>query len=64
MFTAREKEVLDLIVEGYTNKKIAQKLIISVHTVKAYKEKIYSKLNVHNSVQAVVKYYKQKGMLE
>ena len=56
MITSKEKEILDLIVEGYTNKEIAKKLVISEHTVKAHKESIYSKLNVHNKVQAVIKY--------
>jgi len=58
MFTSREKEVLELIVKGYTNKDIAKNLSISEHTVKAHKEKIYSKMNVHNKVQATVEYFK------
>jgi len=57
MFTKREKEVCDLIIEGLTNKEIAKKLIISEHTVKAHKESIYAKLKVHNCVQAAIKYY-------
>ena len=57
MFTKREKEVLDLIIKGLSNKDIAKSLIISEHTVKAHKEKIYSKMNVHNSVQATVIYF-------
>lgn len=56
MFTEREKEVLDLIVLGNTNNEIAKKLNVSPHTVKAYKESIFYKLGVHNSVQAAVKY--------
>ena len=64
MFTKREQEVLDLLVEGYLNREIAEKLIISIHTVKACKESIYSKLNVHNSVQAVIKYLIIKGKLK
>ncbi len=57
MFTAREKEVLELITLGCSNKEVAKRLIISEHTVKAHKERIYSKLCVHNNVQAAIKYY-------
>ena len=64
MFTKREQEVLDLLVQGYSNKEIAEKLIISVHTVKACKENIYYKLDVHNTVQAVIKYLIIQGKLE
>lgn len=63
MFTKREQEVLDLLVKGFSNKEIAEELIITIHTVKACKEKIYSKLGVHNSVQAVIKYLIIKGRL-
>ena len=61
MFTAREYEVCELIIEGYTNREIAEKLIMSEHTVKSHKEKIYSKLNVHNAVPAAIKYYVLKS---
>ena len=64
MFTKREKEVCDLILEGLTNKEMAKKLIVSVHTIKAHKEKIYTKLNVHNNVQAAIKYYNYKLNME
>ena len=42
--TAREKEVANLVMEGLTNKEIASRLFISVHTVKANLENIYYKL--------------------
>ena len=56
MFTAREKEVLALAAAGLTNKLIAEKLVISTHTVKAHLENIYAKYGVHNRVQVCVKY--------
>lgn len=48
--TAREKEVANLVMEGLTNKEIASRLFISVHTVKANLENIYYKLNISSRV--------------
>ena len=50
----REKEVLELIIQGKSNPQIANELILSIHTVKAHLESIYKKLGVHNKVQAAV----------
>ena len=52
--TKREKEVLELIIQGKSNPQIANELILSIHTVKAHLESIYKKLGVHNKVQAAV----------
>ena len=46
--TAREREVLELIAGGYSNKDIAGILVISEHTVNDYTKKIYRKLGVHS----------------
>lgn len=48
LLTNREKEVLDLISCGYSNKAIAKVLVISEHTVNDYTKKIYQKLDVHS----------------
>ncbi|MBE7703582.1 MAG: response regulator transcription factor [Cyanobacteria bacterium SIG28] len=63
MLTEREKNILYLLVEGFTNKEIAEKLFISVHTVKAHLEAIYEKLGVNNRVQTVIKAVKL-GLVE
>ncbi len=56
MLTNRELEVLDLLIQGYNNNEISQKLMITNHTTKAHITSIYNKLNVCNRVQAAVKY--------
>lgn len=52
--TEREKEVLLCLVEGLSNKEIADKLFISDKTVKIHVSKIYKKLNVKSRSQAVI----------
>jgi predicted ATPase/DNA-binding CsgD family transcriptional regulator len=51
--TERELEVMRLIAEGLSNRGIADRLILSVGTVKWYTNQIYSKLGVQNRTQAV-----------
>ncbi|WP_143108374.1 LuxR C-terminal-related transcriptional regulator [Clostridium butyricum] len=51
----REKEVLQVLSQGLSNKEIAENLNISLATVKTHIIKIYSKLNVSSRVQAVEK---------
>lgn len=53
--TEREYNVISLVVRGLTNNQIAQRLHISVHTVKAHLEAIYDKFGVSNRVQAAIK---------
>ncbi|MEQ9027146.1 MAG: LuxR C-terminal-related transcriptional regulator, partial [Aggregatilineales bacterium] len=49
----RELEVLGLIVDGLTNRDIAERLVLSVGTVKVHARNIYGKLNVNSRTQAV-----------
>lgn len=53
--TKRELEVLQLICEGLSSKKICEKLFISINTVETHRKKILLKFNVKNSA-GVVKY--------
>jgi len=60
--TPREQEVLTYIAEGYTNREIAEALIISVKTVDRHRENIMHKLNLHSRVE-LVKYAIEKGLI-
>lgn len=51
--TSREGEMLDLAVHGLSNEDIAQKMNISIHTVKKHFHSIYTKMNVRNRVQMI-----------
>ena len=57
--TKRELEVLDSIVNGGNNKEIAEKLFISIETVRNHIRHIYEKLHVHSKSEAVVKAIRQ-----
>jgi DNA-binding NarL/FixJ family response regulator len=53
--TEREREVLDLIGSGATNREIAEQLYLSPHTVKEHTSSLYRKLSVRNRAEAVQK---------
>jgi LuxR family maltose regulon positive regulatory protein len=55
LFTRREKEILELICSGATNQEIAQKLFLSLSTVKNHIQTIYEKLDANNRTQAVIR---------
>ena len=51
----RELEVLQLIAEGLTNREIATRLYLSLHTVKVHARNIYGKLGIKSRTQAVAR---------
>ena len=51
--TRRETEILSLIVEGHSSKKVADLLFVSKRTVDFHLDNIYDKLNVTNRMQAL-----------
>lgn len=53
--TARELEVLKLLIDGKTNSQIAQEIIVSINTAKAHVGSILTKMRVTDRVQAAVK---------
>lgn len=55
VLTKKEAMVLNYIAQGFSNKVIAEKLLISEHTVASHMKAIYSKLDVHSKTEAVYK---------
>ena len=53
--TEREREVLKLVVDGLSNREIANSLFLSIETVKWYNRQIFQKLYVKNRTQATIK---------
>jgi RNA polymerase sigma factor (sigma-70 family) len=61
--TEREREVLQLVAEGHTNKEIAERLNLSVRTVQNHRAHIMEKLGMHDRGE-LIKYAIQKGIIE
>jgi NarL family two-component system response regulator LiaR len=58
--TDREREVLNLVVQGHSNQQIADALVISLATVKAHMSNILSKLQVSSRAEAIAYAVKNK----
>jgi two-component system, NarL family, nitrate/nitrite response regulator NarL len=52
--TYREQQVLEHITKGYTNQEIAERLGLTIGTIKYYLSQLFKKLHVRNRVQAVL----------
>ncbi len=63
LLTSREREVLQLIAEGKTNKEIATALNLSVYTVDAHRGRIMDKLNLHTTSE-LVRFAMRKGLVD
>jgi two-component system, NarL family, response regulator NreC len=63
LLTSREREVLQLLAEGKTNKEIAGLLNLSVYTVEAHRGRILEKLNLH-SIGELVRFAVRSGLIE
>jgi len=63
LLTSREREILQLLAEGKTNKEIAGLLGLSVYTVDAHRGRIMEKLNLH-SIGELVRYAVRKGLVD
>ncbi len=63
LLSSREREVLQMIAEGKTNKDIAGSLNLSVYTVDAHRGRIMEKLNLH-SIGELVRFAVRKGLVD
>jgi DNA-binding NarL/FixJ family response regulator len=63
LLTSREREVLQHIAEGKTNKEIATSLNLSVYTVEAHRGRLMEKLNLHSSGE-LVRFAVRNGLID
>jgi len=57
--TMREKEILQLLVDGHSKKHLADRLCISLYTVDTHLKNIYAKLHVHSQIDVIAKALKE-----
>ena len=62
LLTPREREILQMLGEGNTNKDVAAKLNLSPHTVETHRSNIMEKLNLHG-VPELILYAVRKGVI-
>jgi DNA-binding NarL/FixJ family response regulator len=60
LLTQREKEVMELVKKGLSNKMIAGQLNISAETVKKHLQNIFAKLDAGNKIEALNKWTVEK----
>lgn len=63
LLTDRERQVLQLIAEGYTTKKIASLLDLSVKTAESHRTRIMQKLDIHDTA-GLVRYAIRRGLIK
>ncbi len=63
LLTSREREVLQMIAEGKTNKEIANLLNLSVYTVEAHRGRLMEKLNLHSTGE-LVRFALRSGLID
>ena len=63
LLTTREREVLQMIAEGKTNKEIATTLNLSVYTIEAHRGRIMEKLNLHSTGE-LVRFALRSGLID
>lgn len=63
LLTSRERAILQLIAEGYSNKEIAHRLSISVNTINNHRANIMKKLDIHDT-SGLIRYSVKKGLIK
>jgi len=62
LLTTREREILQLLAEGKSNKDVATLLTLSLHTVETHRSNILQKLNLHGTPELML-YAIRKGVI-
>jgi DNA-binding NarL/FixJ family response regulator len=62
LLTPREKEILQMLGEGKSNKEVAARLNLSPHTVETHRGNILEKLNLHSAAEMIL-YAVRKGII-
>ena len=62
LLTSRERQVLQLLAEGRSNKEVATLLDLSLHTVETHRGNIMQKLNLHSGAEIIL-YAIRKGII-
>jgi len=62
LLTSREREVLQMLGEGNSNKEVATKLNLSLHTVETHRGNVLEKLNLHSTAEMIL-YAVRKGIV-
>lgn len=63
VLTSRQREILQLIAEGFSSKEIAQKLGLSINTIEVHRANLMDRLNIHD-IAGLVRYAIQTGIIE
>jgi|GEM_PF-916900 len=59
--TEREKQLVSLILQGYSNQQISERLFISTYTVKEHIKSIFRKMNLKSRGELIIKVYSDRG---
>ena len=62
LLTPREREILQMLGEGNSNKEVATKLNLSLHTVETHRSNVLEKLNLHSTAELIL-YAVRKGIV-
>jgi len=62
LLTTREREILQLLAEGESNKDVASRLNLSLYTVETHRSNVFQKLNLHSTAELIL-YAIRKGVI-